>query len=44
MSGSVGSVKFKSGMVENVGEAVEIASLSLSVHNHFNFRFVSPPF
>ena len=35
MSGSVGSAISKSDMVENVGEAVEIASLSLSVYKSF---------
>ena len=44
MSGNVGSVIFGSGMVENVGEAVGIASLSVSVQKLFPLPVSWPTF
>ena len=44
MSGNVGSDISKSGMVENMGVAVEIASPSLSVQKLFLLPVYSPPF
>jgi len=39
MSGDVGRFIFKSGLVENVGVEVEIASLSQAVQSYCRFRF-----
>jgi len=39
MSDNVGSLIFVSGMVENVGTNVGIASLSVSFKRYFHFRF-----
>jgi len=39
MSGDVDSVTFKSGLVENVGVEVEIASLSKPFKSYCRFRF-----
>jgi hypothetical protein len=39
MSGNIGSVIFKSGLVENVGVEVKIASLSQAVQGYCRFRF-----
>ncbi len=43
MSGNVDSVVFKSGLVENVGVEVEIASLSQSVQKLLPLPFFRPP-
>ena len=44
MSDNVGSVIFGSGVVENVGVAVEMASPSLFVQKLFLLPVYSPPF
>ena len=43
MSDNVGSVIFKSGLVENVGVQVEIASLSQAVQKLLPLPFFRPP-
>ena len=43
MSGNVDSVVFKSGLVENVGVEVEIASLSQAVQKLLPLPFFRPP-
>ena len=42
MTGHVGSAISKSGMVENVGVAIGIASPSVSIQTFFHFRFPLP--
>ena len=44
MSGNVGSAISRSGMVENVGVAVGIASKSVSVQKLFQLPVLGPPF
>ena len=44
MSGSVGSVSSRSGMVENMRVTVGVASPALSVQKLFHFRFSPPVF